>query len=261
MTVQVLVVTMNQKKGDYSLLDKMNIQSDAIVCNQCDYNEVVEFIYKEHKVKWMSFKEKGVGLNRNNGLMRSTADICILADDDMVFLDGYQKIVLDWFEKYPQTDILLFHLLKNNLNDKCSTKVKKVWKHNFGRYGAARVVFRSEKVKLHGIFFNTMFGGGCPYSCGEDTLFLSQCLNKGLKMLEVPCSIACLTDGRESTWFEGYTDKFFYDKGVLYYVINRHISKLLSLYHCLRHRKKYAAYGWYQAWKQMCKGINSKLYL
>ena len=35
-SVQVLVAAMNQT--DHSLLDRMNIQSDAIIGNQCDYN-------------------------------------------------------------------------------------------------------------------------------------------------------------------------------------------------------------------------------
>ena len=47
MKVQVLVATMNQK--DHTLLEKMNIQSDVIVGNQCDYNLVEEFEYCGHR--------------------------------------------------------------------------------------------------------------------------------------------------------------------------------------------------------------------
>lgn len=257
MNIQVLVVTMNQKKGDFSLLEKMNIQSDAIICNQCDRNEVEELEYRGHKIKWMSFAERGVGLNRNNGLMRSTADICILADDDMVFNDGYANTVLDWFNKLPHTDIILFDLNEEKKSERRVSRPKSIGKYNFGRYGAARIVFRSRKIKLYGIFFNTMFGGGCPYSCGEDTLFLSRCIEEGLKLTKVSVSIAYLTQSRESTWFSGYTNKFFFDKGIVYYMINRRICVLFSLYHCLKYRKKYSSYGWYRAWKQMYKGIKS----
>ena len=44
MTLEVLVSTMYQK--DYSLLDRMNIQTDAIVVNQCNENSIEEFEYK-----------------------------------------------------------------------------------------------------------------------------------------------------------------------------------------------------------------------
>ena len=71
MKLQVLVATMHQK--DYSLLDKMNIQTDAIVINQCDEYRFEEFEYKGKKIKWYSMKERGIGLSRNTALMRQTA--------------------------------------------------------------------------------------------------------------------------------------------------------------------------------------------
>ena len=71
-SVQVLVAAMNQT--DHSLLDRMNIQSDAIIGNQCDYNSVEKFEYDGHSITYLNFAERGVGLNRNNALMRATAD-------------------------------------------------------------------------------------------------------------------------------------------------------------------------------------------
>ena len=90
MDLQVLVATMNQR--EYSLPEKMNIRSDAIIGNQCDRNEVIEINYEGYRIKYLSFAETGVGLNRNNALMRATADICVLADDDQIFVDGYEEV-------------------------------------------------------------------------------------------------------------------------------------------------------------------------
>ena len=112
MTLQVLVSTMHQK--DYSLLDTMNIQSDAIVVNQCDRNEIKEFEYKGHQIKWISLAERGVGLSRNTALMRATADVLLFADDDVVYLDGYVDIVLSEFINNPDVDVFTFNL--NSLN-------------------------------------------------------------------------------------------------------------------------------------------------
>ena len=72
----MLVATMNQ--NDYSLLNKMNIQTDIIVGNQCAINKVEEFKYRGNNVRWYSFSEKGVGLNRNNALMRAKGIILYL---------------------------------------------------------------------------------------------------------------------------------------------------------------------------------------
>ena len=46
MSVEVLVAAIHQK--DHSLLEKMNIQSDVIVGNQCDRNEIESFEIKAH---------------------------------------------------------------------------------------------------------------------------------------------------------------------------------------------------------------------
>ena len=58
MNLQVLVSTMHQTYP--SLLEKMNIQSDAIIINQCDRNEFEEFEYKGNNIKFLSFAERGV---------------------------------------------------------------------------------------------------------------------------------------------------------------------------------------------------------
>lgn len=238
MVVQVLVAAMNQK--DHSLLDKMNIQSDAIVGNQGDKNKIEEFIYKgKHKIKYLSFKEKGVGLNRNNTLMRATGEFCLIADDDMFYVDEYEKIVIDYFEKYPEADVIIFNLREPSQVRYVNKKVKRIYYHNFMRYGAARIAFRRESVTKKGIFFNLHFGGGADYSSGEDTLFLHSCLKKGLNILAVPTVIAELLDDRESTWFEGYTIDYYYDKGVLFGTMSKGLSKLLCLQFAVRQRHNY----------------------
>ena len=60
MTLQVLIATMHQT--DHSLLEKMNIQSDAIAINQCDRDEIERFTYNGHNILWMSLNERGIGL-------------------------------------------------------------------------------------------------------------------------------------------------------------------------------------------------------
>lgn len=254
MNVQVLIATTDQH--DYSLLEKMNIQSDAIVANQCNRNEIVEFDYKGHRIKYLSFKEKGVGLNRNNALMRADAELSIIADDDMIFVDGYVDIVKKHFRENPDVDVIIFNLLERNSSRYVIKKKFRVRYWNFMRFGAARLVFKTRSVTKHGISFNLHFGGGADYSAGEDTLFLFDCLKHGLKIIAVTESIATLTDDRESTWFQGYTDKYFYDKGVLFAAMSKRWSKLLCLQFAIRRRKLFEKEKtWYEAYKLMLKGL------
>jgi len=254
MNVQVLVATMNQT--DHSLLDKMNIQSDAIVANQCDRNEIEEFEYKGHRIKYLSFAERGVGLNRNNALMRADADICILADDDIVYIDGYVEKIIKIFNENPKADVIIFNLVENSNNRYIIKKKFRVRFYNYMRFNTPRIAFRLKKITKCGITFNLHFGGGADYSAGEDTLFLHDCLKNKLKIIAVPEYIATVTNNRESTWFKGYTDKFFIDRGALFARISERWAWLLCLQFAIRHRKKFKnSQSWYKAFWLMLKGI------
>lgn len=256
MSIQVLVSTMNQK--DFSLLDKMNIQTDAIIINQCDRNEVKEFNYKGNKILWMSFNERGVGLSRNNALMRATADICLMADDDMVYVDGYKGIVQKGFMKNPKANMLLFNVPIHLKTGQVKTKInknKRIRFFNSLKFGTVNIAFRREEILKKNIFFSLLFGGGAKYSSGEDSLFIMETLKKRLKIYSIPKTIANIQEGK-SSWFEGYTKKYFFDKGVLYYCLMGRFSKLIALQFVLRHKLMFQnEMNWLDAYRLMLQGI------
>ena len=242
MSVQVLVATMHQ--SDHSLLEKMNIQSDAIVGNQCDRNSIEDFVYRGHNIRYLNFAERGVGLNRNNALMRADADFCLFADDDIVYRDGYVDIVENAFEAFPDADVIAFNFLdRTDYGDMqprhTIAKASRVRWHNYLRYGTARIAIRLSSIREHGIAFNLCYGGGTAHAHGEDNLFLTDCLKKKLKIYAVPDVVAELTDDRPSTWNGVYDDKYLKDQGCLYREISRRWWKLLCLQDAVRHHGEY----------------------
>lgn len=237
MTVQVLVAAMHQM--DHSLPEKMNLRSDAIIANQCDRNEIEDFLWQGHTIRYLNFAERGVGLNRNNALIRATGDICLFADDDMRYCDDYVQTVTQAFESHPDADVLIFNLIEKVPTRPIIQKEGKVSWLNFLRYGTARVAVRNSAIQSNGIYFNQCFGGGTPHCHGEDNLFLAACLGKGLKMYAIPAFIAELTEERPSSWDNGYDEKYLRDQGVLYRTMTRKYWKLLCLQDALRHQGIY----------------------
>ena len=73
MRLQFLVSAVNENVE--TLAERMNLQADAIVVNQCDRNEYREYTFEGNRIRCYSFAERGVGLSRNNCLMRAT-EIC-----------------------------------------------------------------------------------------------------------------------------------------------------------------------------------------
>ena len=237
MTIQVLVAAMNQI--DHSLPEKMNINSDAIVGNQCDHNSIEEYEWEGHTIKYLNFAERGVGLNRNNALMRATGDICLFADDDMVYSADYVNTIIKAFEKHPDADVIVFNLIEKSPTRYIIKKEEKVGYFNYLRYGTARVAVKLKSIRENGILFNLCFGGGTEHSHGEDNIFLTDCLKKNLKIYAVPQYIAELTEERQSTWNEGFNEKYFMDQGCLYRTISRSFWRILCFQNAVKRRKTY----------------------
>ncbi|MCM1115399.1 MAG: glycosyltransferase family 2 protein [Clostridium sp.] len=217
MKLQILVSTMH--RTDHSLLEKMNIQSDAVVINQCDREETETFLYNGHSIKWISVKDRGIGKSRNLAIENSDADIILFADDDVVYDDGMAQDVIRAFEEHKNSDIIVFNLeLLNKDNERPEFMAQqeiKIGRFNFLRYGATKIAVRTDSLRKHKLRFSLLFGGGAKYQCGEDNLFLIQAIKAGMNPIAVPVKIGCVKQ-EESTWFKGYNEKYFYDRGVLF---------------------------------------------
>lgn len=214
--VQVLVACMNQ--SDDSLYREMNLQTDVILANQC--NEYSYKLYTQpdgNRVELISTADRGVGKNRNKALLNASGKYLMCSDQDMVYVDDYQKIVEDAFAQCPKADIIVFNLEYMNRFTparKDNDKFKRVHIWNCMRYGTARVAMRKSSVDKACLSFSTLYGGGAKYSSGEDSLFIREAFRKGLKMYASPKVIAKVKQ-EESSWFRGYTEKYFVDKGIL----------------------------------------------
>jgi glycosyltransferase involved in cell wall biosynthesis len=254
MNLQILVATMNQI--DKSLVEKMNIKSNAIIINQCNKNEFLEFNYKGKNIKFISLSERGVGLSRNNALMRATSDICLFADDDVRYVDEYENIIIKAFKENPKADIIIFNVISENPNrpiqtTNCYSKVR--W-FNCLKYGAVRIAVKTDRIREVNIYFSLLFGGGAKYSAGEDSLFIAECIKKGLKVFASPEVIGYASQ-LDSTWFEGYTDKYFIDKGVFYSVLSKRWARIFCLQFIIRHYKLFIKdKPLIKAYKLMIKG-------
>lgn len=93
---------------DFTFLDKMNIQSDVLVINQCDEEKIEEIQYKGYHVKMISTKERGLSRSRNMALKNAMGDICLIADDDVVYYDGLQEKIKKAFNECRNADIISF---------------------------------------------------------------------------------------------------------------------------------------------------------
>lgn len=240
MNIDTLVVAMHQH--DRLLVQKMNVQTDTIVGNQSDTVSDETFTYQGHTITYLNRSDRGVGRNRNRVLESSSAEICVLADDDLRFVDGYPDLVQEAFEACPQADILVFNLVEKVPTRKANDRYRRVRWFGYGSYGAPRLALRRRSVLQAGVRFSLCFGGGARYGSGEDTIFLHDCLRHGLRIYTAPYALAEIDQNAPSTHYTGINEQYFFSKGAAYTCMHPVLWPVFSLSYVMRHRKQHK--GW-----------------
>ena len=257
MKLELLISAVNAEPDN--LIKKMRVASDAVLINQCGQEESAEIKVSGGSVRILSFAEKGVGKSRNRAIDAACEDIVLFADDDIVYDDGYSELVLGEFEAHPEADALFFNVeVCEERRTYFNTDYKRVHIWNGGRYPAYSIAVRRKVLIKSGVRFSELFGGGARYSCGEDSLFIRDCLKAGMKMYRTPALIGREEprEGGESTWFKGYDEKYFYDRGVLYAFLYGSLAAVMGLrYVYTKKRVMCKDIPWRQAYKILKNGI------
>ncbi|HEM2814579.1 TPA: glycosyltransferase [Streptococcus suis] len=254
MKIQVMIATMGKDNLDF--LEEMNLETDTVVANQYNEDFVEEYLdSKGNVIKHIMTKTKGLSVNRNICLAALDSDIAIISDDDVEFLTGSIEKVHRAFIEHPNADVIIFNIYESNNSRYVINKVLNVGYLNYMRFGSVRIAFRTASIKEKLIRFDEEFGSGGNIPLGEDTIFLKECLDKKLKIIAVPDYILKLKDIRESTWFNGYNEKFFINKGKLFYRLNPKFYLITSLFNIIKHYRKYSSYGsFYRIYRLMISG-------
>lgn len=227
MSVEVLVASVEQDAR--ALADQMNLETGAVIVNQCGHYEYEEFLHRGKTIRCFCTAERGVGLSRNTALMRAKGEIILFSDEDIVFDSGYEKIIIEAFERNPDADMIMFNVRVDSARKTYfNTDRHRIRWYNYGRYPAYAIAARSGVLIRSGVTYPLLFGGGARYSNGEDSLFLHGCLKKGLHLYTETEQIG-EEIVRPSTWFFGYTDKFFHDRGVLYHYLYGRLATVWAL--------------------------------
>ncbi len=251
--VQVLVATMHQT--NHNLLTDMNIQSDVIVCNQCARDGLKNLDFHGYQAIYFNSTTRGVGRNRNNGITHATGEILLFADDDVCYHDNYAKTIEEAFDCQPDADIIAFNVKR--INDQRSESrdlaFRRVRLHSSLRYGTFRLAVKRKSLEKANIWFSLLFGGGAQFGFGEDSLFISDCIKKGMKMYASNQEIG-IVDQKQSSWFTGYDDDYFRAKGSLFYAFSKYTYYFLVIHYVVKHRKEYSGRNIFNVTKLMNEG-------
>ncbi len=256
MSFEILIATMYQPKDDYSLLDRMNIKSDAVVVNQCDRFEKKRFKHMENNILWIDTKDRGLSRSRNTALNHATSDICLLADDDEVMIDGYKEVIENAFLLNPGVGLIRFRVIGIERPFKVYPKEpSKINIRSSFKMSSVEIAFNRRLVVRYRLKFDELIGAGTEFLMGEENAFIADYLRSGGKACYQPFDIANLHIG-DSTWFTGFNKEYFFARGAAYAAISDVGCYLLCILFALTHREETEIH-FFQAISIMHKGIHT----
>lgn len=259
MTIDILISCMYQK--DLAIVKQSGLCGGAVIINQCDKDSIEECVVNGQFVRMYSTTQRGLSRSRNMAIAHSSADICLISDDDEIYTPGYEELLTEAYTEYPKADIILFQV-KNDIGKTFSPKPFHVGYLKALKFASWQISFRRKSVAKAGIRFDEEMGSGTGHGSCEETKFLYDCLRKGLQLQYVPVEIAQITPGSESQWFKGFDATYFLNRG---WATARYMGKfwatLYVTYFAIRKRFLYHKdTPMFEAWLNMLKGVYCSLY-
>lgn len=122
MKLEILLSTMNKngKKENLQLIKKINAKTKTLTINQITKEEIKMEEDLESNNRLISVKDKGLSKSRNMAIQNANGDICIIADDDVKYVDDFENIIKNAYNKYKNYDVICFmyKVIKREKNKK-----------------------------------------------------------------------------------------------------------------------------------------------
>ncbi|WP_243120386.1 glycosyltransferase family A protein [Clostridium paraputrificum] len=221
------------------LIDNSNIDCNAIIIDQCDNNFKKNMTINGKNIKYYQTTERGLSKSRNMAIKKSNGDICLICDDDELFVDNLEEIICNAYEDIPDADIIIFSI--GNYPKSIKKTIHEMKKLELLKVSSWQISFRRNSVLNSGVLFDQNIGSGTGNGGGEEIKFLLDCYKKGLKIYFVPENI-CDVNHNESQWFFGYNENYFVQRGATtcYYMGNV-LAFFYGIYFVMTKRNLYKA--------------------
>lgn len=235
MKLEVLMSCMHQT--DDTLVRQSRLTGDVLVVNQCDQDDYQEYSTESGTARMISTTGRGLTKSRNLAISRSDADICLLCDDDEVFVPDYAEKILTAYKNNPQADVIIFKMV--NRAPSFPDEIRRLRFPQTMKVSSWQISFRREKLVETGVRFDELLGAGTGNGAEEELKFLLDCQRSGLEIWYVPEVIASVAQA-ESTWFGGFTEQFFENRGATTrYILGFWLASAYAVYYVLRKQAMY----------------------
>ncbi|GAA6768336.1 glycosyltransferase family A protein [Flavobacterium sp. CGRL1] len=216
--IEILISTMNQDSLDflvpmfpYSHFSAFSV----LIINQTQKEKILNSDYSNVRV--INSFEKGLSKSRNLALENALGKILVIADDDVVYQEGFITKITDAYNKFPAAAVIQFSAVNSNgdLIKKYPSN-SKVNLNSFDILNVSSIEMTVNKTVIDAsqIRFDENFGLGAVFQMGEEAVFLSDLKAKNKQLVFDPQVIA-MHENPTSSEKRNITDKY-YIQGALF---------------------------------------------
>ncbi len=250
--LQLLIATTHRNSLDFLKLMFCQVSIadyQIIVVNQTTPKHIIKS--NLDNVTIINSFEKGLSKSRNLAIEQATKPLCLLLDDDIALIKGFEKHIITAHNLNPEATVVSFQTLTTTGKPywKYPKKTQKFNTHIRTNVLSPEITIKLEGIKKKRIEFDEYFGLGAIFSDGENYLFLKEVAYRGLQSYFYPANIVVHEPFSSSD--EVDSDRLIYARTAMYYQLYKNkVYIWLLKYIVYLIRKQYIGMGEsYTKWK------------
>jgi hypothetical protein len=142
-------------------------------------------------VRVINSTDIGLPKSRNLAINNANKELCLIADDDVVYLENFDKEIVETFNSIPNVSVITFNHQRMGLNYP-QNSIKEGYFHDkktIRKVCSFEMVLKLNEIKKSEIFFDEYFGLGTTFQTGDEFLFLLNLLNANQKLYYSPKNV------------------------------------------------------------------------
>ncbi len=249
---EILISTMF--RSDLSFLEAMFSNGDysqyfILIINQTDAERQLHS--DQVNVRVINTEERGLPQSRNMAIQNAIGKICLVADDDVLYVKDMMSIILNGYDTYPDAAVITFQL--QNTKGELYRAYPDVIQHDqesFKTVNGVVISFKKDILLETNTLYNSHYGLGATFSGANEYVFMKNVLKAQLPAYFVPEVI--LTHPDVSSGQDLGSDRLLYLRGALaykYYGVLSYLWVFKYVFFLVRHKYIDAKYAFAKAKK------------
>ncbi len=200
--VEILLSTMNRYSLDFLVpMFPFAHFSDfnLLIINQTTTDKQLTSPYANVRV--INVFEKGLSKSRNLAIANARGKIALIADDDLVFLEGFEQKIAKGFNHFPDATAIKF--ITVSFSGVPFRKYPAVALRHLSALqrlnsSSIEMAFNIDKLRESGRKFNEHFGLGSTFPLGEEPILLNELYHAGWQVSHYPEAIVSHSEENNS---------------------------------------------------------------